>query len=90
MLLDQLPCAAVPLEHDDHSAASAEKTLGDLDQQARAVAALAVGVETAAMRQPGKGLHPEPDRCVAALGRRDKAHAAGRAGLREVPGPGKA
>ena len=75
---------------DGHRDVAAEQALRHLDQQAGAVSALAVGVEAAAMGEPGEGLRAERDRLVAQLRGGDKAHAAGCPVRGEVPRPGKA
>src|SRR5205823_2680081 len=90
VLLDEPSSAAIPLEEDDHREIAAKQFPWDLDQQSRAVAALAVGVETSAMRQPGERLHAEGDRLVAESGGGHEAHAACRPGVGEIPRPGKA
>ena len=61
----------------------------NLDQQTGAVAALAIGIQTTAVRQARERLHAEGDSLVAELGGGDKTHAAGRAGLGEVSRPGE-
>ena len=68
----------------------AHQAAGDLDQEAGAVTALAVGVEAAAMGEPGQGPHAQGDRFMAELGRGDKAHAAGCPASGHVPRPGAA
>ena len=82
--------AAVPVEQHNDSVASAEEAIRDLDQQPGAVAAHAVGVEPAPMREPRERLHGEPDSLVAKLGRGHKTHAAGGAARGEIPRPLKA
>ena len=62
----------------------------DLDQQSRAVAALAIRVEAAAVGEASQRGDAQADRLVAELGRGDKSHAAGRPGCGKLPGPCKA
>jgi hypothetical protein len=87
--LDESASTPVPVEKNDDRVPP-EQAVRNLDEKARAVAALAVGVQSAAMREPRQGLDPELDRLVAQLGRRHEAHAAGGTGLGELPRPGKA
>src|SRR5206468_2082620 len=58
--------------------------------QARAVAALAVGVEAAPVGEARERPHPELDRLVAELGRGDKTHAASGSAGGQLPPPGTA
>ncbi len=88
--LDQLASPLVPIEHDADRVSAAQQLLRDLDQQAGAVAALTVRVETASVGQPGERLDAERDGVVAEVGRGNEAHAAGSSFRREVPRPGKA
>ena len=81
--MTDLPVTIADIRH-------AEKAIRDLDQQPGAVAAHAVGVEPAPMREPRERLHGEPDSLVAKLGRGHKTHAAGGAARGEIPRPLKA
>jgi hypothetical protein len=45
----------VPCEQSRHRQLSADQALRDLDQKARAIATLAIGVKAAAMGKSGKG-----------------------------------
>ena len=62
----------------------------DLDQQAGAVTALAVGVEPAPVGKPRERLDAERDRFVARLGRGHETHAACGPVAGEVPRPRQA
>ena len=80
----------VPFEKRCHRVLPTEQPVWDLDQQAGAVATLAVSVETATVGEARQRVDPESHRLMAELRGGDEAHAAGRAGRGEVPGPGKA
>ena len=60
----------------------------NLDQQAGAVTALAVGVEPTPMRKSRQRRHTEDDSAMTQAGRGDEAHAAGSSCVGQVPRPG--
>ena len=62
----------------------------NLDEQARTVAALAVGVEAASMGKPGERLHAEGDGVMPTIWRGDEAHATRSSRVGQVPRPGQA
>ena len=86
---DDRPSALVPLEKDRHGKI-AQEAMRDLDQEARAVSALAVGVEATPVGKAGQRLDPESDCFMAELGRGHKAHAASRPPPGHISRPGAA
>ena len=88
--LDHGASALVPFEQRDDGIWTAEQTLGNLDQQPRAVAALAVRVQAAAVREACERGDAKADGFMAELGRGHKAHSTCGPAFREVTWPREA
>ena len=87
---DDSASAVIPLEESDDCEWPAQQTVRDLDQQARAVAALAVSVQAAAVGEARERGDAEPDGFMAELGRGDKTHSTRGPAFWEVTWPREA
>src|SRR6267143_1917588 len=74
---DDLARPLVPLEEDCHRDLASEQAVRDLDEQPRAVTALAVGVKAAPVGEACQRLNSERHRFMAEIGGGYEAHAAG-------------
>src|ERR1041384_5124123 len=89
MLLDDAASPAVPGKQHHDRASPAEQSVRDLDEKARAVAALTIGVETSPGGEPRERLHAQGHRFVTELRSGHETHAAGRTIRGKIPRPGK-
>ncbi len=87
---DDRPGLLVPLEQDRQGEVVSDQAVRHLDQEARAVTALAVRVEAAAMGEAGQGLDAQGHGFVAQLGRGHEPHPARGPAVGHLPRPGMA